>query len=95
MDAQTIVDEVVAHVGNDTYSRWYAGIAADPQDALFNRHCVDRQRGGWIYRRADSTKVARSAEDALHKAGFDGGPGGGSGETRTVYAYKKTSTTSE
>jgi hypothetical protein len=95
MDAPTIVNEIVAHVGNDARSKWYAGIAADPQDALFNRHCVDREHGGWIYRRADSNKAARAAEDALHDVGFDGGPCGGNDETKSVYAYKKTSATSQ
>ena len=93
--AQKVVDEIVAHIGSGPYSSWYAGIAKDPSDALFNRHCVDKERGGWIYRTADSNAAARVAEKALHQAGFDGGPGGGDTNTKAVYAYKKTAKTSE
>jgi len=94
--AQQIVDEIEAHVGSGAYSAWYAGIAKDPRDRLFNEHGVkEKGGGGWIYRSADSNSAARAAEDALHKAGFDGGPGGGGEKSKAVYAYKKTATTSE
>jgi hypothetical protein len=95
MDAQKIVDEIAGHVGGGPYSGWYAGIATDADDCLFNRHNVDKAKGRWIYRPADSNRAARAAEDALHRAGFDGGPGGGTEKTKTVYAYKKTASTSE
>jgi hypothetical protein len=93
--AQKIVDDITAHVGGDRYSSWYAGIASDPEDCLFKRHKVSRKHGRWIYRKADTNQVARNAEDALHRSGFDGGPGGGDAKTKSVYAYKKTLSTSE
>jgi hypothetical protein len=93
--AQQIVDDVAKYVGSDSYSTWYAGIASDAEDCLFNRHKVNKQSGRWIYRGAPSSAIARSAEAALHEGGFDGGPGGGSETTKTVYAYKKTGLTSE
>lgn len=93
--AQEIVDAITEHVGNDKYSNWYAGIAADPEDRLFGYHEVDRKNGKWIYDSATSNASARSAEDALHRAGFKGGPGGGDSKTKGVYAYKITSATVE
>jgi hypothetical protein len=93
--AQEIVDEVAKYVGSDVYSTWHVGIASDPEDCLFNRHKVNRQAGHWIYQGAPSGAIARSVESALHKGGFDGGPGGGSEATKNVYAYKKTRETSE
>ena len=95
--AQQIVDDIVAHARKcgGTLSDWYAGIAGDPRDCLFNRHCVDEEKDAWIHREAANETSARSAETALHEAGFDGGPGGGDASTRFVYAYKKSSHTSE
>ena len=93
--AQEIVNEIVGHVGSDKHSDWYAGIAAKPRERLFNDHKVDEQTRDWIYRTADTNAAARSAEDALHKAGFKGGPGGGDSATTAVYAYKITRTTVE
>jgi hypothetical protein len=95
MNAQQIVNEISAHVGTENRAGWYAGIATDARNCLFNRHKVDEKTGGWIYRTADNNLIARSAEGALHTGGFDGGPGGGDAQTIRVYAYRKTSSTSE
>jgi hypothetical protein len=95
MDAQQIVDDIVAYVGSDTLSNWYVGITSDARKCLFERHKVNEKTGRWIYRTADSNKLARAIERALLKAGFDGGPGGGDERTRCVYAYQKSWTTSE
>jgi hypothetical protein len=95
MTSQQIVNDVVAHVGGNEYSAWYAGIATDARDCLFNRHKVDEESGSWIFRTADSNAAARDAEDDLHSLGFDGGPGGGDSGTLRVHAYRKTAQTSE
>lgn len=93
-----IVDEITEFVDRQNkpkHSGWYVGIAADPKDALFDRHCVDKEKGGWIHRTAENNASARAAESALHDDGFDGGPGGGGASTKSVYAYRKRSYTSE
>ncbi len=93
-----IVADIRAHVLDlgDPYKKWYAGIATDPDDCLFRRHCVRREDDGtWIVRKAANEAKARKAEKKLHKTGFDGGPGGGDETTRFVYAYKMASHTSE
>ncbi|RMH13053.1 MAG: hypothetical protein D6701_12720 [Gemmatimonadetes bacterium] len=77
------------------YRNWYAGITADPRRRLFNEHNVDEKNGQWIFRDAGSNAAARQAEDALHALGCKGGPGGGDGATRFVYAYRITPTTIE
>lgn len=89
-----IVTEIKAHAGS-SYSTWYAGIAADARDRMFVAHKVDEQNGGWIIRTAGTNADARTAETALHTAGFEGGRGGGDSATKQVYAYKITNTTVE
>lgn len=86
-----IVADVTEHVADlgDSYDEWYAGIATDWEDCVFDRHCVERDaKDTWIVRKAANEAKARKAEKKLHKAGFDGGPGGGEESTRFVYAYK-------
>lgn len=90
-----IVSEITDYVGSSSKSTWYAGIAADARDRLFNGHSVDEKAGKWIYRTADSEAIARASEKALHDLGFDGGTGGGDTSTKMVYAYKKTPETKE
>jgi hypothetical protein len=89
-----IVTDIKTHAGTP-YSGWYAGIASDPKERLFSDHKVDEKNGSWIYRTAATNADARTAEDALHVEGFDGGPGGGDAGTKAVYAYKITKTTVE
>lgn len=93
--ANEIVAAVRAKAGNDKHSDWYVGIAADAEAALFERHKVSKAAGSYVSRTADSSSIAREAESTLHADGFDGGPGGGDASTKSVYAYKKTSTTSQ
>jgi hypothetical protein len=79
-----------------SYSDWYVGIASDPKQRLFNDHNVDEKNGAWIYRKADSSSVAREVEECfVNTLGTDGGSGGGDYSTNYVYAYKKTSYTNE
>ncbi len=89
-----IVAEIKAHAGTP-WSSWYAGIASQPQDRLFSDHNVDEEKGAWIYRTAATNSDARTAENALHAAGFKGGPGGGDAFTKAVYAYRITRSTVE
>ena len=91
-------DEIVAEITHHAtvpYSGWYAGIAKKAKKRMFNDHNVDEQSGSWISCTAESNADARSAEDALHAAGFQGGPRGGTFRTKKVYAYKITSSTIE
>lgn len=74
---------------------WYVGIAAYPKDRLFNEHMVS-EYGTWIYRPADTEKIARDAEvELLEELNAKGAPGGGSNSTTWVYAYQITSTSKE
>ena len=75
------------------YSQWYVGIAAEPEDRLFNEHGV-QQSDWWIQRRLASAEVARRVEDHLLKLGCEGAPGGGSEVSTAVYAYWKREHTS-
>jgi len=77
------------------YSKWYIGIAADPEDRLFNSHKVEKV-GYWIHCPCDSFLDARKVERYfVEKRGANGGQGGGDHNTKSVYAYKITSYTVE
>ncbi len=93
--AQQIYNEIIAYVnsGGGGYSTWYAGITSNIDSRLFGDHGVSQQNGLWIWRQASSATSARNVEDALLKAGFDGGPGGGDDDCTNIYCYKKTSIT--
>jgi len=97
MFTTTALNEIKAHIGQcgGDYRNWYTGIAADPRRRLFNDHNVDERNGSWIHRDAGTHTAARQTEDALHLLGCKGGPGGGDGATRFVYAYRITPTTIE
>lgn len=73
---------------------WYAGIATDPMQRLFDDHKVDISSKDWDWWEAPSEAVARETEKALLDEGFHGGPGGGR-EPHFVYIYKITSDTVE
>lgn len=92
---QSIINDINAYMQKcgGKASDWYVGIAADARARLFNDHCVNEKTDAWIYRQADTSTMARSVEDAYHKSGHDGGPGGGDNSTVFVYAYRKGSHT--
>jgi hypothetical protein len=94
---ERVTQEIADYVRNcgGAYSQWYVGIAADPQQRLFNDHNVDRNSGAWIYRTCGSSEEARAIEDYFILMGMKGGPGGGDSATKIVYAYKITSSTRE
>ncbi len=73
------------------YPNWYVGIATDPEQRLFGDHKVKRNSDYWIYRIASSADVARRVESYfVNTLGTDGGEGGGTKDSRAVYAYRKT-----
>ncbi len=95
--AQQVYDGLVAHMNKFTNpkSAWYAGIAADPKDRLFNGHGVDEKNGQWAYIACATHTDARTVEEALFKLGCKGGGGGGDDSTRSCYVYFITATTRE
>jgi len=91
----TIVTDVLNHVGDDIKSKWYVGIATDAQQRLFDDHNVSKDEGKWIYRKATSEQEARDTEKyLLDNYDFKGGTGGGD-KPVYVYAYKITANTAE
>ena len=95
-NAQTIFDEVTAHVQKQggRASDWYAGITSDAEQRVFGDHKVSKENGWWIYRQATSASTARNAEKELLDWGCDGGSGGGDDSATIVYAYLKAAQTS-
>jgi hypothetical protein len=89
----TIVNDIKGHADREGsgYRNWYCGVAANPDDRLFDNHNVprDKDKAWWIKRNAGSEQNARDTEDCLLRFGFDGNPGGGDYSTIHVYAYKK------
>ncbi|PIQ92489.1 MAG: hypothetical protein COV70_00475 [Parcubacteria group bacterium CG11_big_fil_rev_8_21_14_0_20_39_22] len=95
---ESIKVDIKAYIQNNggAYSDWYVGIASDPKERLFTDHNVSEKGGAWIYREAESSSAAREVEEYfINTLGTDGGSGGGDYSTKSVYAYKKTSTTKE
>lgn len=94
----TIVEKFEAYLSGAGVKNWnevYAGIAADARDRLFNGHGVGEKTDVWIYEDAGTSQAARAIEQLLLQKGAKGGPGGGDGDTRFVYAYKITARTRE
>lgn len=83
---QEIDNYIRAHGGG--YRAWYIGIAANPRDRLFGDHNVNEHGDAWNFRDADSESAARDIERHFIALGCRGGDGGGSYQTRYVYAYK-------
>ena len=95
---ESIKVDIKAYIqkNGEAYSDWYVGIASDPRERLFNGHNVTEKGGAWIYREAENSSAAREVEAYfVNTLGTDGGSGGGDYSTKSVYAYKKTSTTKE
>ena len=94
---QQVYDGLIAYMNKYTNPRsaWYAGIAADPRDRLFNGHGVDEKTGQWAFDTCATSDGARAVEDALLKLGCKGGGGGGDDSTKSCYVYFITSSTRE
>ena len=96
--AQQAYDEIAAYINDKSgkYSQWYCGITADWEERLFEGHQIpDKSYNWWTARKCVSHIAARKAEDALHKLGCDGAPGGGDEDAVWVYVYLKGTMTSE
>lgn len=82
--------------GGGNYTDWYAGIAANPRDRLFNGHGVDEKHNLWIFRDALTSQAAREVEEYfIYILGAAGDTGGGDNNSKFVYAYKITQNTKE
>lgn len=95
---ESIIIDIKAYIRKNrgAYSDWYVGIASDPKERLFNDHNVGERSGAWIYCEAEGSSAAREVEEYfINTLGTDGGSGGGDYSTKSVYAYKKISTTNE
>jgi len=96
MDKETIIKELTDHISSrgGAYSEWYTGIAEDAKERL-DAHNVNRNNGDkWAYRIAESSDIAREVEDYfVNTLGTDGGQGGGTDASKSVYIYKKNSHT--
>ena len=92
-----IVQQTKAYMGRfgGYYSDWYAGIAADAKDRLFNGHGVSETGGAWIFHDCGTDTLSRRVEDHFLNLGCKGGPGGGDASTRFFYAYRITQQTRE
>lgn len=67
-NAQRIIREMEQYIEKcgGEYTKWYAGIASDPEDRLFNDHNVMRVTDNWVHSKANSSDEARSIEDYFH-----------------------------
>jgi hypothetical protein len=90
---QEIINDIANYFKNKAYGDCYVGITSDVDSRLFGDHGVSKENGQWIYRTASYHTVAREIEQHFLDAGMDGGSGGGDETSKTVYAYKKTSST--
>lgn len=81
--AARYLDEPGRHRG-----KWRTGITDDPEVRLFTEHDVDPTRDDYAWVMCANDGVAREAERMLLDAGYDGGPGGGTGASRFVYVFK-------
>lgn len=87
-----IVSEIVQYIqqSNTPYTDWYIGITEDVQIRLFVDHAVNKETDYWIYRKCFTADQARIIEqDIIINYHTDGGSGGGSENSKFVYAYKK------
>lgn len=94
----SIVNAIVQYIrqSNIPFSDWYVGIAENAQVRLFEEHCVNKDLDYWIFRDCITVDTARRIEEIIiSNYHTDGGPGGGSYNSRFVYAYKKESHTRE
>ena len=87
----TIIKELKEHIKNrgGAYSDWYTGIAENARERL-GGHKVNLEEDKWAYRVVTSSDVARVVERYFTEIlGTDGGSGGGTSSSKSVYIYKK------
>ena len=94
-DANTIIDEISAHIRKQggILSSWYVGITENIEQRVFGDHRVPRKDHWRAHRKAVSSNAARAAEKALLTWGCNGGTGGGNNGAVFVYAYLRTAIT--
>lgn len=92
-----IITDIQRHIADcgGAMKTWYVGIAENPRDRLFDDHSVDEENDAWIYHPAASSNVAREIEQYFLDRGAQGGSGGGSTNSKSVYAYRVTAHTRE
>jgi hypothetical protein len=91
MSIESEIDLCINKCGKG-YREWYVGVAANPDQRLFEGHNVSQQGGAWIYRDAGSEPMAKIVEAIFLKKGCKGGPAD-AGSSHFVYAYRMTRTT--
>jgi len=97
-DRESIVGEFEKYINKrgGAATSWYAGVAADPEDRLFNGHSVLRDSDAWIYDKAYSAEAAASIERYfIEVVGTDGGGGGWTETSNWAYLYRKTPYTTQ
>ena len=76
---------------NDKYENWYVGIAENAKERLKQHNAIETPN---ILIDLKNEDMARELEKYLiNNYHFQGGPGGGSNKTASIYAYKITSKT--
>lgn len=89
------IDEHLRKSGKRYYSEFYIGLSNNARKRLFEEHHVDKENSWWIYVTAESPKVAREIEKHYLDLGMRGGTGGGNEDSKMVYCYVVTPTTTE
>jgi len=95
LSAKETFDKITSFIDNHSgnYTEWYAGIASDPEERLFEEHKVSKDSDFSIYQRCPNKQSAKGVEEALLKLGCDGGIGGGDESSVFAYAYRKSANT--
>lgn len=91
----TKFNEHLKKSGKKYYSDFYIGISNDAESRLFNQHHVSRDNSWWIYTTASSEKDARDVEKFFLDKGMRGGTGEETSNSKMVYCYAITPTTTE
>lgn len=89
------IDGHLAKSGKRYYSEFYIGISENAMKRLFEEHHVDKENSWWIYTTAESSEIAREVEKHYLDLGMRGGTGGGDENSKMVYCYVVTPTTTE
>ena len=87
---ERIVNEIETYMQKvgGSYSVWYAGIAAQPRERLFDDHGVREHVDFYLAKDCGHDVAARAVEKYLLDRGCQGGPGGGDHQTKFVYVYR-------
>ena len=89
------IDDHLGKSGKRYYSEFYIGISENARKRLFEEHHVDVDTSWWIYLTAESTAIAREVEKHYLELGMRGSDGGGNDNSKMVYCYAVTPTTTE